>query len=406
MSWPLDAVRVLEVDAAGALVGQLSRRSQYEFDYQPQAAREVSLLMPRAERTFRDNELFAVMDMNLPEGFLLAQIRERFPKEPPTKMQLLALMGGHGIGWNGFRQPGEARGQRVAPVSRSRLLRDGAGRGGRVFADLVEAYLSTGAGLSGVQPKIIVPERASIPTPNLIVKAGGPGYPGLSANEFLCLEVARRAGLAVPSHELSDDGALLVVERFDLGPNGARLGFEDIAALLDLRVGGALSDRKYRGSYEDVAAALALFVTDVGATLREFFRAVALTVLVRNGDGHLKNFGVLYDGRTCGLAPVFDVVTTTLYAYERASGERVTDRTMALRLRKGREARTREYPGRAALLAFGQEVCGVEEPAPVVEALSGAMAEVLEAARSDERIPRATLAGLRREWTASMATAA
>lgn len=33
----------------------------------------------------------------------------------------------------------------------------------------------------------------------------------------------------------------------DLLQAGARLGFEDIAALLDLRVGGALSTRKYKG---------------------------------------------------------------------------------------------------------------------------------------------------------------
>ena len=35
--------------------------------------------------------LFPAMDMNLPEGFLLAQLRERSPKTPPTKMQLLSL---------------------------------------------------------------------------------------------------------------------------------------------------------------------------------------------------------------------------------------------------------------------------------------------------------------------------
>ena len=36
--------------------------------------------------------------------------------------------------------------------------------------------------------------------------------------------------------------------------------------------------------------------------------------MVRNGDAHLKNFGVLY--RSCNekrLAPMFDVVTTSIY---------------------------------------------------------------------------------------------
>jgi serine/threonine-protein kinase HipA len=37
--------------------------------------------------------------------------------------------------------------------------------------------------------------------------------------------------------------------------------------------------------------------------------------MVRNGDAHLKNFGVLYalPGDTVALAPVYDVVTTTAY---------------------------------------------------------------------------------------------
>jgi serine/threonine-protein kinase HipA len=40
-----------------------------------------------------------------------------------------------------------------------------------------------------------------------------------------------------------------------------------------------------------------------------------LSVLVRNGDAHLKNFGVLYASPAgpMALAPVYDVVTTTVY---------------------------------------------------------------------------------------------
>ena len=94
--------------------------------------------------------------------------------------------------------------------------------------------LVVGAGIAGVQPKIMVPERARVPIPSLIVKTGGPAYPDLASNEFLCLSAARTAGIAVPPFALSDDGRMLVLDRFDLVPqaNGRleRLGFEDIAA--------------------------------------------------------------------------------------------------------------------------------------------------------------------------------
>lgn len=91
-------VRRLSVRVDGSETGELERASQYEFRYAERARLPISLIMPTVDRAFRDNELFAVMDMNLPEGFLLAQLRERAPKTPPTKMQLLALMGANGIG--------------------------------------------------------------------------------------------------------------------------------------------------------------------------------------------------------------------------------------------------------------------------------------------------------------------
>jgi serine/threonine-protein kinase HipA len=389
-------VRELSVRVAGAPGGRLLRRSQYEFDYDQRAQRPISLIMPLEDRSFVDGELFAVMDMNLPEGFLLAAIRERSPKVPPTKMHLLSLIGRNGIGWLGYEAPGGERVRRPAPVDRRRLLAEGVGRKGRAFRDLLDAYLSTGAGLSGVQPKIMLPERSTIPVPNLLVKVAGDDYPGLAANEFLCLEVARRAGLAVASHALSDDGALLVIDRFDVLADGSRLGFEDIAALLDLRVGGALSNRKYLGSYEDVAAVVERFSSQPEEDLGALFRAVAMAVLVRNGDAHLKNFAMLYDSARCWFAPLFDLVTTTLYAYERADGERVTDRTMALKLRRG--GRGRHYPRLAELLAFGREVCGVPEPGRVIEPLAEAARDTLRGARSDERIPATVLRGLEREW--------
>ena len=393
-------VRQLSVFVDGKDAGELVRASQYQFTYSEAATRSMSLIMPVEDREFRDGALFAVMDMNLPEGFLLAQLRERSPKAPPTEMQLLALMGANGIGWLAYRQPGELPRPLPPGQDRARLLREGAGQDGKIFNELVQAYLATGSGLSGVQPKIVVPERGTVTIPNRIVKVGGPSYPGVTANEFLCLQVAQRAGLQVPRHELSDDGQLLVIDRFDLVQGGARLGFEDIAALLDLRVGGALSTRKYKGSYEDIASVLRDFCTDKDAEVAKFFDHVALTVMLRNGDGHLKNYGVVYDAKEVRLAPVYDVITTTLYPYDRA-GMAVVDRTMALKLRHG-DRRERQYPTRDELLAFGRDVCGVDAPADRIARIADAMNETLDAARGDDRIAADLTEALYDEWRKSI----
>ncbi|HQR56486.1 MAG TPA: type II toxin-antitoxin system HipA family toxin [Burkholderiaceae bacterium] len=393
-------VNHLEVRIGGQDGGYLRRESQFRFTYAAQASMPVSLIMPLADREFVDNALFAVMDMNLPEGFLLRQIYERSPKNPPTEMHLLELMGDNGIGRLGYRRPGAEATPLPKALERSQLLREGAGHSGEVFAALVDSFLATGSGLSGVQPKIVVPERATFPIPNLIVKTSGDDYPGLVANEYLCLQVAASAGLPVPRHELSDDGALLVIDRFDLLPGGKRLGFEDVAALADLRVGGALSDRKYRGSYEDVASLIDAFASDRHATLPMLFEYVVLSVMLRNGDGHLKNFGVLYDDERVWLAPVFDVVTTTIYPYERSGGIRVTDRTMALKLRRGKGSK--DYPMLEELVSFGNDVCRHPDAASVVERVRGAMNQVLRAHLRDERLPESMLRLLRVEWETSM----
>jgi len=137
----------------------------------------------------------------------------------------------------------------------------------------------------------MLPDRASIPIPNLIVKAGSPAYPGLAGNEFLCLSAAKAGGIEVPRFDLSDDGQILVIDRFDIEPDGRRSGFEDIASLTGLCVRDTLSDRKYQGSCESVAAVLRAIGLPA-QDLHRFFEQVAFTVMVRNGDGHLKNHGV------------------------------------------------------------------------------------------------------------------
>lgn len=250
----------------------------------------------------------------------------------------------------------------------------------------MHAYLSTGAGISGVQPKIMVPDRATVPVPTLIVKMAADRYPGLSANEFMCLCAAQEAGIQVAPFDLSEDGSLLVIERFDIGPDSARLGFEDVASLMGQHVRDTLSDRKYHGSYERIAAALKL-VNLPATEMARFFEQVALTAMVRNGDGHLKNFGVLYSGRDdVRLAPLFDVVTTSIYKYQRFDGgPELEDHTMALKLFAGNKG-SKSYPHAKDLLDFGRRVCGVSDPAAVVQRIAQGMAQALAKCRTDHRV--------------------
>jgi serine/threonine-protein kinase HipA len=398
-----ERIRQLDVQIADVAAGQLLKQSVYEFRYlrgdDPHQA-ALSLVMPATRPTYQDGDLFPVMDQNLPEGDLYLRLRSLLPKQALTPMHLLALIGANGIGRLGFGLPGGAPVPPARTLNRATLL--ATAYTPAVFDELVAAYLATGAGIAGMQPKIMVPDRAAIPIPTLIVKAASAAYPGLAANEFLCLSAARRAQIEVPGFDLSHDGQMLVIDRFDVLPDGSRLGFEDIAALMGLRVRDTQSDRKYQGSYQR-AAELLQALRLPASSLQRLFDQVAFTVAVRNGDGHLKNFGVLYtDAADARLAPMFDVVTTAIYRYRRFDGgPELEDRTLALKLFAGK-GETRAYPTTARLLDFGRRVCGVAQPAQVLQRIATALRETLAAARTDERIPRELLSSMVKAWEPGM----
>lgn len=382
-----ERIRLLDVDVNGSHSGRLAHASTFTFDYSRDNPGQpgVSLLMPASILHFDGGgALFPAMDMNLPEGYLFQQIREFFPKQTITPMHLLALMGNNGIGRLGYRLPDAPSPTFSSVVNKADLL--SSGNGPALFQDLMRAYLSTGAGISGIQPKIMVPDRATIPVPTLIVKMAAERYPGLSANEFMCLSAAREAGITVAPFDLSEDGSLLVIERFDIAPDGSRLGFEDAASLMGQRVRDTLSDRKYHGSYERVASALKL-INLPDTELGRFFEQVAFAAMVRNGDAHLKNFGVLYSGvDDVRLAPMFDVVSTSIYKYQRYDGgPELEDHTMALKLFAGAKG-SKVYPSPGDLLDFGRRVCGVSNPRAVIERIAQGMTQALAKCRTDHRI--------------------
>lgn len=397
-----DKIKLLDLSIGMDGRGQLLHQSQFEFRYlDPNPAQaSVGILMPPSQLTYQDGALFPVMDQNLPEGDLFMRLRQMFPKQPLTPMHLLALSGANGIGRLGFSIPDGSPPEKSPILSRQQLLTMSFTPA--VFDDLVRAYLSTGAGVAGMQPKIMIPDRSTIPIPTIIVKAASPAYPGLAANEYLCLKAASAAGIETPVFDLSNDGQLLLVDRFDIDTAGHRLGFEDIASLMGLRVRDTLSDRKYQGSYERIAEALRMLRLPDN-DLQRFFEQVAFTVLVSNGDGHLKNYGVLYSNQDdIRLAPMFDVVTTSIYKYARLQGgEDLQDRTMALKLFAGK-GQTRTYPTTDELLRFGQNVCRVNAPEEIINRIAGAMSDTLSQARQDDRIPVVTLNLMADVWADGM----
>lgn len=76
-------------------------------------------------------------------------------------MHLLALMGDNAIGRVGYFLPGVRNAGSRRTIDRAALLKTPVTEA--VFRELVAAYLSSGVGISGVQPKIMVPSKTSLP---------------------------------------------------------------------------------------------------------------------------------------------------------------------------------------------------------------------------------------------------
>src|SRR6266511_434916 len=108
-----------------------------------------------------------------------------------------------------------------------------------------------------------------------------------------------------------------------------RVPIEDLAQVQNI-----YPEAKYSGNYETVAA-LVYRGRDAEA-LREFARRLAFTILIANGDGHLKNWSLIYrDARTPTLSPAYDLVATAPYR------EHLTDQeTLALKFGGSRRFRS------------------------------------------------------------------
>lgn len=334
------------------LAGDLAYAGDYHFTYDSQApeAAEISLLMPRRARQYSSPFLFPLFQMNLPEGYMLEQLRNRFAKTTHfDPMLLLGLTAQESaIGRIALHAPGiEAGPEEPFPLS-TLLANEGAED---LFRALAERYLQR-SGISGVQPKLLVPVdedvygKATVATSELIVKTAGDQYPGLPVNEFICMSIARAAGIPVPGFHLSDDHKRFVMHRFDRTADGRPLGFEDMAVLTNRQ-----PSEKYAGDYRQIAKAIEIYCPPGNAqrSLEQFFDQVALSCMLGNGDAHLKNFGLLYTHPTANdatLSPAYDIVCTTCY---------IPEDVLALRM-MGTQG---FFAARADMAEFGERHCHI-----------------------------------------------
>ncbi|MGU4702515.1 type II toxin-antitoxin system HipA family toxin [Burkholderia cepacia] len=303
----------LDVYVSGRHVGTLAEEAGgYVFTYQPDVppADLVSLLMPVRAASYDWKSVHPFFQMNLPEGFKKdLMIRHLGPHADVSDFGLLALTGANTIGRVQVVPRGVPLERVVSKADMASLLAAVDSR------DNLLRLLENGVaeGVSGVMPKALVrpDDKATVWTDEYILKTGFDDLPGLAINEYLCLEVAREAGLEVPEARLSDDGQILAVRRFDRSVDGQVLAVEDYCAL---KPNDAVN--KYKGSLEDLAKLTNIYVPRAALKecARRLYTLILLNYAIHNADAHLKNFALVYTSvDDVRLAPVYDVLSGTVY---------------------------------------------------------------------------------------------
>lgn len=291
-----------------SLSGKLGfEEDQFVFNYTSDATDVVSVTMPVRSASWNSKTLHPIFQMNMPEGALKDAIKEHFAKiERMDDLGMLKLIGPYMLGRVKF--------EKIVQESQTMALEDILhSRKQNLFDELMERF-AIRSGVSGVQPKLLLSahNKTTMRFEHFIVKSWESNYPNLALNEYFCMRACRHANLPTPEFYMSEDRSMFIMKRFDVDESGEYLGFEDMCVL-----SARGSEQKYDGSYEECARIIKEFVSVAQRreALKVFFKALVMNHLLKNGDAHLKNYGILYknDFVDSSLAPIYDVITTTLY---------------------------------------------------------------------------------------------
>lgn len=316
----------LDVRVNGRKVASLFREADnYILLYDQGVAADdlVSLAMPvRTLPWVWPRDLHPFFRQNLPEGYLLGVLRELFGRYlDGTDMSLLALVGGTGIGRVTVMPAGKTDAHPVTALDLAGVLHGDNSE--VVFGQMVREYALSA--VSGVYPKFLSPnmpaEKTTLRIGRHLVKGSGSKTPFLGLNEHYTLEVLRRTrSIPVVESQLSDDGRVLVVTRFDVDAPApapaetagqSHCAIEDACGLL-----GRPPHEKYASTTEEVIKAIKpYFAKETAQQQLEYLGWLILSsYVVRNADMHTKNIALRYtNARDVCLAPAYDLVTTQAY---------------------------------------------------------------------------------------------
>lgn len=330
--------RELAIWLYGSRVGVVEEeRQRLRLRYTPEAleANELgtpllSVALPLVPEAYANATTRAFLDGLLPEGEPRRTLAEDLKLRADDTFGLIAALGGDTAGALVIQAADLPAPPRPTTLT-SEALSDA--QLADLAANLRSAPLGIGKrvriSLAGMQEKLLLtlrPDRTwgrpvdGTPSTH-ILKPAIREYPDSVENEAFCMRLAARLGLEVPEVETittSLGQKLLVVTRYDriINEDGGveRVHQEDLC-----QATGRPPSRKYEEdggpSWREVAGVVQAFDSE---GLDALVRAMALHVLIGNGDGHAKNLSLLHlPSGKLQLAPLYDLLSTLSYGDDR-----------------------------------------------------------------------------------------
>ena len=332
----------IELNGIQTLVGKISgeqyidARFRYVREYiEAREAAPISVSLPFQDDYFSTEQTRIFFESLLPEGFSRKAVADWMKADENDYIAILAQLGRECLGAIKIVEGNDNRESGYELLSAERvkaLAAEGATKSTEI---LLETHLSlTGAsGKVGLyynsdNNKWYLP-KGDAPSTH-IVKQSHVRHKQIVLNEQLCIQTAKRIGIAVPESFIvsngsqSDQDVLYATPRYD-------------RPLSENKIIDGLKC-PYRLHQEDFAQALGIFASDKyekvpsGYMSRMFdllrhnsvnpiedqialLRIIIFNYLIGNTDCHVKNFSLLYseDLKSKRLAPAYDLVATRVY---------------------------------------------------------------------------------------------
>ena len=326
--------RILEVWLLGQSVGQLIQADgRLSFSYSPRwlqspSAQPLSRSLPLRPESFDDKATRPFFAGLLPEGDKRKLVAMALQVSSQNDYALLNGIGGECAGAVTLLEPGQ---QPTGLPSEQyvRWLDDGELIA--ILDELPRRPMLAGKdglrlSLAGAQdklPVVFVNGHIGLPKQNTpsshILKPAISAVEGSVYNEGFCMALAMRLKLTVASTSIRRvaDRVYLLVERYDRlrQPDGSlqRLHQEDFCQAL-----GVAPEYKYQNEGgPDLTQCFDLIRKATRPSAPQVLRLldyVIFNALIGNHDAHAKNFSLIYTRRGTVLAPLYDTLSTAVYA--------------------------------------------------------------------------------------------